>query len=49
MSNRRKENENVTRLIVATSDPDADMLYATQFWAPDPFIFLHRTAGALSC
>src|SRR5215469_291324 len=31
-----------TRLIVATSDNDADMLYATKFWAPDPFIFLER-------
>src|SRR5213595_1705574 len=30
------------RLIVATSDTDADMLYATKFWAPDPFIFLQR-------
>jgi Xaa-Pro aminopeptidase len=31
-----------TRLIVASSDHDADMLYATKFWAPDPFIFLQR-------
>jgi Xaa-Pro aminopeptidase len=31
-----------TRLIVAASDNDADMLYATRFWAPDPFIFLQR-------
>ena len=30
------------RLIVATSDTDPDMLYATKFWAPDPFIFLER-------
>ena len=30
------------RLIVAASDSDADMLYATKFWAPDPFIFLER-------
>jgi Xaa-Pro aminopeptidase len=30
------------RLIVATSETDADMLYATKFWAPDPFIFLER-------
>src|SRR2546427_8156400 len=28
------------RLIVAASDTDADMLYATKFWAPDPSIFL---------
>src|SRR5436305_5843155 len=31
-----------TRLIVAASDTDADILYATKFWAPDPFIFLQR-------
>src|SRR5882762_4512109 len=30
------------RLIVATSDTDADMLYATKFWAPDAFIFLEE-------
>ena len=31
-----------TRLIVAASEQDPDMLYATKFWAPDPFIFLQR-------
>jgi len=31
-----------TRLIVAASETDPDMLYATKFWAPDPFIFLER-------
>src|SRR5437868_14306444 len=31
-----------SRLIVATSETDADMLYATKFWAPDPFVFLQR-------
>src|SRR5262249_21581556 len=30
------------RLIVAASDQDPDILYATKFWAPDPFIFLQR-------
>ena len=30
------------RLIVATSEIDADMLYATRFFAPDPFIFLEQ-------
>jgi Xaa-Pro aminopeptidase len=30
------------RLIVAASEQDADMLYATKFWAPDPFIFLQQ-------
>jgi len=38
--NRRKPKP--TRLIVAASDTDPDMLYATRFWAPDPFIFLER-------
>jgi len=28
--------------MVAASETDADMLYATRFWAPDPFIFLQR-------
>lgn len=37
-----KRRENGTRLIVAASEHDADMLYATKFWAPDPFIFLQR-------
>ncbi len=31
-----------TRLMVATSETDADMLYATKFFAPDPFVFLER-------
>src|SRR5438270_13719917 len=31
-----------TRLIVAASETDPDMLYVTKFWAPDPFIFLQR-------
>jgi Xaa-Pro aminopeptidase len=30
------------RLIVAASETDPDMLYATKFWAPDPFILLER-------
>src|SRR5205809_6934466 len=37
-----KSKTKPARLIVATSDTDADMLYATKFWAPDPFIFLER-------
>lgn len=37
-----KQNKNQTRLMVAASEYDADMLYATKFWAPDPFIFLQR-------
>src|SRR4029450_7251785 len=31
-----------TRLIVAASETDPDMLYATNFWEPDPFIFPER-------
>src|SRR6516165_10021387 len=37
-----KERNGQTRLIVAASETDPDMLYATKFWAPDPFIFLQR-------
>ena len=31
-----------TRLIVAASENDADMFYATRFFAPDAFIFLEQ-------
>src|SRR5438309_11325336 len=31
-----------TRLIVAASETAPDMLYATKFFAPDPFIFLQK-------
>lgn len=41
MKTRQKPNGQ-TRLIVATSETDADLLYATRFWAPDPFIFLQQ-------
>src|SRR6185295_6607433 len=37
-----KTKDRTTRLIVAASEHDADMLYATKFWAPDPFIFLQK-------
>lgn len=40
IQNRKSKIEN--RLIVAASETDADMLYATNFWAPDPFIFLQQ-------
>ena len=30
------------RLIIASSDHDADMLYATGFFVPDPFLFLEQ-------
>lgn len=41
MKTKRQPNKE-TRLIVATSETDADLLYATRFWAPDPFIFLQK-------
>ena len=41
MSKRQKAN-NETRLIVAASEHDPDMLYATKFFVPDPFIFLEQ-------
>ncbi len=34
--------KNQTRLIVADSERDADMLYATRMFVPDPFIFLEE-------
>ena len=36
------KTKNGTRLIVAASEQDPDMLYATRFFAPDPFIFLEK-------
>ena len=39
MSKKKKEP---TRLIVAASEHDPDMLYATRFFAPDAFIFLEQ-------
>jgi Xaa-Pro aminopeptidase len=41
MSKRTKRNDD-TRLIVAASEHDPDMLYATRFFAPDAFIFLEE-------
>ncbi len=37
-----KTETKTARLMVAASEQDPDMLYATKFWAPDPFIFLQR-------
>jgi len=37
-----KTKHDTPRLIVAASEIDPDMFYATKFWAPDPFIFLQR-------
>src|SRR5436190_2771792 len=39
---KRTKTKNETRLIVAASDHDPDMLYATRFFVPDPFIFLEH-------
>ncbi len=36
------KSKKTTRLIVASSEHDADMLYATRFFVPDPFIFLEQ-------
>jgi Xaa-Pro aminopeptidase len=43
IKNRKSKIKNgVTRLIVAASEHDPDMLYATRFFAPDAFIFLEE-------
>lgn len=34
-----------TILLYAASDSDADILFATRFFAPDPFVFLRTRAG----
>lgn len=39
---KRPKAKNATRLIVAASEHDPDMLYATRFFAPDAFIFLEE-------
>ena len=39
---KRKKAKKATRLIVAASEHDPDMLYATRFFAPDAFIFLEE-------
>src|SRR5436189_4968194 len=44
MKIRNRKSKIQNRLIVAASDTDPDMLYATKFWAPDPFIFLERNS-----
>ncbi len=38
----RKAKSPLTRLIVAASEHDPDMLYATRMFVPDPFIFLEQ-------
>src|SRR2546423_11050356 len=39
---KRKKPKKAIRLIVAASEHDPDMLYATRFFAPDAFIFLEE-------
>ena len=39
---KKTKASSVTRLIIAASDHDPDMLYATRFFVPDPFIFLEQ-------
>jgi len=39
---KSKTSQKQTRLIVAASDHDPDMLYATRMFVPDPFIFLEQ-------
>jgi hypothetical protein len=34
-----------TILLYAASDSDADILYATRFFAPDPFVYLRTRSG----
>ena len=42
MSKTKASAKQPTRLIVAASDTDPDMLYATRMFVPDPFIFLEQ-------
>lgn len=42
MSKTKALAKQPTRLIVAASDTDPDMLYATRMFVPDPFIFLEQ-------
>ncbi|MEO5721864.1 MAG: Xaa-Pro peptidase family protein [Chthoniobacterales bacterium] len=39
---KKPASKNQTRLIVADSERDADMLYVTRMFVPDPFIFLEQ-------
>lgn len=39
---RKTASKQPTRLIVAASDHDPDMLYATRMFVPDPFIFIEQ-------
>src|SRR3954451_8928996 len=39
---KKTSSKQPVRLIVAASDHDPDMLYATRMFVPDPFIFLEQ-------
>lgn len=43
----RSKNRSKARLIVAASEHDADLLYATRFFAPDPFAYLEKGGRSL--
>ncbi|CAN5218479.1 Xaa-Pro peptidase family protein [soil metagenome] len=45
MKNNNQKSKNQTRLIVADSERDADMLYATGMFVGDPFIFLEQNGS----
>ena len=47
MKKPKSKPEKKTRLIVAASEHDPDMLYATRFFAPDPFIFLEQNGRCI--
>ena len=40
--------KSLPRLIVAASETDPDLLYATRFFAPDPFAFLEKAGRRLA-
>src|SRR5438477_9685406 len=42
MKTRNPRSQIQNRLIVAASEHDPDMLYATRFFVPDPFIFFQK-------
>ena len=44
--NTMSKSKSQTKLIVAASEHDADMLYATRFFAPDPLFSWNKTGNA---
>jgi len=45
---KKTSSKQPTRLIVAASDHDPDMLYATRMFVPDPFIWLEQNGKRMS-